>query len=92
MVLRYKCDHCKDPDGVFGYAPPPGMGILVARSIWVCETEACRAWAKARRAALIAAHDPLGTARTQRAGRAIPPAPAKRRAAKAQDAAQASLI
>lgn len=79
----YPCDHCKDPVAPFGSGPPPALAIAVARPLWVCGAPPCRAWAAARKAALIAAHDPLTPARRD---------PATGSSTRPPDPAQGSLI
>jgi len=70
------CDFCGARIAPFGTAPPPAAGIAVRRPIWTCA--ACRPKAEARRAALIAAHDPLAKTRAARAPIPTPPPPGQK--------------
>lgn len=54
-----RCDFCKARNAPFGYAPPPRLGVKVRRPIYTCAASECRAQAEARRAALIARHNPF---------------------------------
>lgn len=81
-----KCDQCGGAVAPFGYGPPPGLGIKVARSLWVCAAPACRAWAKAKVDALAASYDPLASARAGRTASSAPKPPP------AADPSQGSLF
>lgn len=62
------CDMCDAEIAPFGYAPPPGSGIKVARPLRSCAAEACRATAARRRASLVDRNGASLPARRDRQG------------------------